>query len=193
MTTGGDAMKKLHILLVLGSLLVATGALAQTVKVNWQSDAPFADYRTYAWQESKNVGGEFYKQWVEKDFDTTFSEKGLRKAAAGEVPDLYVYYHVMTQEVIDSTSTDDGFGWGGGRWSRWGGWGGWGGPDFVETEARPRTMGILAVDLVDVKKKEMVWRDQATVDMIANTQKGDEKQVQKSVEKMFKQYPPKEK
>ena len=36
----------------------------------------------------------------------------------------------------------------------------------------------------------MVWRGQATVDMIANTQKGDEKQVQKSVEKMFKQYPP---
>jgi hypothetical protein len=29
--------------------------------------------------------------------------------------------------------------------------------------------------------------------MIANTQKGDEKQVQESVEKMFKQYPPKEK
>jgi hypothetical protein len=30
------------------------------------------------------------------------------------------------------------------------------------------------------------------VDMIANTQKGDKKQVQKSVEKMFKQYPPEE-
>ena len=41
---------------------------------------------------------------------------------------------------------------------------------------------ILAVDLIDVKKKEMVWRGQATVDMISNTQKGDEKQVQKSLE-----------
>jgi hypothetical protein len=82
----------------------------------------------------------------------------------------------MTQEVIDSTTTDDGFGWGGGRWDRWGGWGG---PDIVQTEARPRTIGILAIDLVDVKRKEMVWRGQATEDMIANTQKGDEKQVQK--------------
>jgi hypothetical protein len=54
-------------------------------------------------------------------------------------------------------------------------------------------MGILAIDLVDMKKKEMIWRGQATVDMVSNTQKGDEKQVQKSVEKMFKQYPPKEK
>lgn len=48
------------------------------------------------------------------------------------------------------------------------GGGGWGGPDFIETEARPRTMGILAVDLIDMKKKEMVWRGQATVDMVAN-------------------------
>jgi hypothetical protein len=61
----------------------------------------------------------------------------------------------------------------------------------VQTAARPRTIGMLAVDLIDVKKKQIVWRGQATVDMIANTQKGDEKQVHKSVEKMFKQHPPK--
>jgi Domain of unknown function (DUF4136) len=109
-------MKKLHIALTFGSLLLAGGALAQTVKVNWQTDAPFADYRTYAWKESKNEGGQFYKQWVEKDVDTVLSEKGLRR---GENPDLYVYYHVVTQEVIDSTTTDDGFGWGGGRWGLW--------------------------------------------------------------------------
>lgn len=185
-------MKKLTTAVTVCSLLTATGALAQTVKVNWQTDAPFPDYRTYAWKESTNEGGPFYQQWVEKDVDTILYERGLRKVAAGENPDLYVFYHVMTQEVIDSTTTDDGFGWGGGRWGRWGGWGGWGGPDVIETAARPRTMGILAVDLIDVKKKEMVWRGQATVDMISNTQKGDEKQVQKSVEKMFKQYPPKE-
>jgi hypothetical protein len=54
-------------------------------------------------------------------------------------------------------------------------------------------MGILAVDLVDVKKKELVWRGQATVDSISNTQKGDEKQTLSSVKKMFKQYPPERK
>ena len=186
-------MKKLAMVVTVCSLLTATGALAQTVKVNWQTDATFADYRTYAWRDSKNDGGPFYQQWVGKDVDITLSEKGLRRVAVGETPDLYVYYHVMTQELIDSTTTDDGFGWGGGRWGRWGGWGGWGGPDLVQTEARPRTIGILAVDLIDVRKKVMVWRGQATVDMISNSQKGDENQVQKSVEKMFKQYPPKQK
>ncbi len=186
-------MKKPTITGIVCSLLVATGALAETVKVNWQIGAPFADYRTYAWKESKKDGGPFYQQWTTKDGDIVLSEKGLHRVAAGENPDLYVYYHVITQEVIDSTTTDDGFGWGGGLWGRWGGWGGWGGPDIAQTEARPRTIGILAVDLIDVKKKQMVWRGQATVDMIADTQKGEEEQVQKSVEKMFKQHPPKEK
>jgi Domain of unknown function (DUF4136) len=186
-------MKNLRIAASVCSLLAASGALAQTVKVNWQINAPFSDYRTYAWKQSQNEGSSFYRQWVENDVDAILAGKGLRRVAAGENPDLYVYYHVVTQEVIDSTTTDDGFGWGGGPWGRWGGWGGWGGPDIVQTAARPRTIGILAVDLIDMKKKQMVWRGQATVDMISNTQKGDENQVQKSVEKMFTQCPPKEK
>jgi hypothetical protein len=67
------------------------------------------------------------------------------------------------------------------------------GPDVAQTEAQPRMMGILAVDLVDVRKKQLVWRGQATTDAVSNSQKGDEKQVLKSVDKMFKQFPPKEK
>ena len=31
-------------------LLFASSAIAQTVKMNWQANAPVADYRTYAWR-----------------------------------------------------------------------------------------------------------------------------------------------
>ena len=34
--------------------LFTTGAMAQTVKVNWENNAPFADYRTYAWQNTNH-------------------------------------------------------------------------------------------------------------------------------------------
>jgi hypothetical protein len=190
--------KKLGVILSGCFLLFATSAIAQTVKVNWQTSAAFADYRTYAWKPSKNQGAHFYRQWVVKDVDAELAQKGLRRVKADQNPDLYIYYHVVSQEVMDSTTTDDGFGWGGGPWGFWGGWGGWGpwgdlGPDISQTEARPRMMGILAVDLVDAKKKELVWRGQATVDSISNTQKGDEKQTLNSVKKMFKQYPPEQK
>lgn len=93
-----------------------------------------------------------------------------------------------------------GFGWVGGQWGPWrywGGWGGWGdfgevGPEVSTTEERPRPMGILTVDLIDAKAKRLVWRGQATEDSISSTQKGDEKQVRKSVDKMFDHFPPKQ-
>lgn len=172
-------------------ILLSTGSVfAQTVKVNWQVQAPFSDYRTYAWKETKNQGSDFYRQWVQKDVDAELANKGLQKVQAGQTPDIYLYYHIVTQEVFDSTTTDDGFGWGGGPWGFWGGWGGWEGPDISHTETQPRFMGILSVDIVDAKKKELVWRGQATTDSISNSQKGDEKQVLKSVNKMLKQFPP---
>jgi hypothetical protein len=180
-------------------LLFAGSAMAQTLKVNWHTDAPFADYRTYAWRPSKQPGSHFYQQWVEKDVDAELAQKGLRMVEASQHPDLYVYYHMVDQEVMDSTTTDDGFGMGGGGWGGWGGWGGMGGMmggmgmDMAQTDAEPRMMGILAVDMGDVKKKELVWRGQATVDSISDKQKGDEKQVLQSVKKMFKQYPPEHK
>jgi hypothetical protein len=64
--------------------------------------------------------------------------------------------------------------------------------DMATTEAQPRTMGILVVDLVDARTKQVVWRGQATEDSLASSQKGDEKQVKKSVDKMFDRYPPKQ-
>ena len=184
-------MKKLSIAATVCSLLVASAALAQTVKVNWQMSTRFSDYRTYAWKESQDEGCTFYRQWVKRDVDTILAGKGLRRVPADENPDLDVYYHMVAQEVFDSTTTDDGFGWGGGPWGRWGGWGGWG-PNIAQTTTQPRMIGILGVDLVDVKMKQMVWRGQATEDNISKTQKGDKKQVQRSLEKMFRQYPPKE-
>ena len=54
-------------------------------------------------------------------------------------------------------------------------------------------MGILTVDLIDTNAKRLVWRSQATEDSIASSQKGEEKQVKKSVDKMFDHFPPKEK
>ena len=118
--------------------------------------------------------------------------------AANQKPDIYLYYRMVGEEVMDSTTVDDGIGWGGGPWGFVGGWGGWGdwggmGPDIAHTEAQPRTMGILSVDIVDANKKVLVWRGQATTDSISDTQKGDEKQVSKSIAKMFKRYPPTEK
>ena len=95
--------------------------------------------------------------------------------------------------MIDSTSTTTALiRVGPGLWSSWGGGGGYAdfGPDFATTQEHPRTMAILTIDIAN-KKKQPCGRGQATVDHVANNQKGDEKQIAKCVEKMFQKLPPK--
>jgi hypothetical protein len=173
-------------------------ASAQAVRVNWQRGAPFADYKTYAWHLTSRQNDSLYRQFVVEYGDDAMRKAGLTKVSESQNPSLLIAYHFSTQELIDSTTTTDGFAWGGGPWgpwASWGGWGGWGaefGPDFSTTEEHPRMMGILTIDLIDAKTKRLVWRGQATEDSIASTQKGDEKQVRKSVDKMFEHFPPKQ-
>ena len=40
---------------------------AQTVKVNWQTGAPFSTYKTFAWQDPKSQTIPFYGPWVKAD------------------------------------------------------------------------------------------------------------------------------
>jgi Domain of unknown function (DUF4136) len=176
----------------------ALAANAQSVRVNWQRNAPFADYKTYAWHIAGSQNNGFYQQFVVEYVDDALRKAGLTKISESQNPALLVTFHFTTQEMMDATTTTDGFGWGGGGpwgpWMSWGGWGGWGaefGPEFSTTQEHPRTMGILTVDLADAKAKRLVWRGEATEDSIASTQKGDEKQVRKSVDKMFEHFPPK--
>jgi hypothetical protein len=194
-------MKILRGLSLLCLFLCISPLHAQTVKVNWRTGAPFASYKTYAWQDSKNPGLAFYGQWVQADVLAELSAKGLTPAA-GQTPDLLVTYHIQGQEMIDATSNTDseGFGmgpgpWGGG-WGWYGGWGGWG--PFNEdsttfTSEHPRELVILTISMADAKQKMLVWRGQATVESASNTEKGDEKQTKQCVQKLFKSYPPKTK
>lgn len=177
-------------------LTVASALTAQTVKVNWLAKAPFADYKTYAWKEPSSQTTDFFTQWVKPDVDAQLAAKGFHKLGAGQKPDLWVAYHVHTQEEPDSKTTVDGFGVGGGGWGLsdcWDGCG-WGENDDGSNNVMTRTphmMAMLTVDLADTKTNKLVWRAQATVESVSKTEKGDEKQVEKAVERMFKKYPPK--
>jgi uncharacterized protein DUF4136 len=192
-------MKTLRLMAFLCAIFLAAPVFAQTVKVNWKQGNNFSGYKTYAWKITPQEQKSIYVTWVQADVNAQLASKGLTLAAAGAKPDLYVAYHNSTQEMVDATTTTDsdgfgGWGWGGGPWGIYGGWGGWGGgfglPEMATTTESPRTMGIMTVDLYDVNQKQLVWRGQATVDSVSNSQSGDEKQVKNSVVKMFKKYPP---
>ena len=70
---------------------------------------------------------------------------------------------------------------------------GMGDTGITQTEEVPRSMGILTLDFADASKKVLIWRGQATEDSVSSSQKGDEKQALKSVDKMLKDFPPRKK
>ncbi len=78
----------------------------------------------------------------------------------------------------------DGFG-GGWGWRRFGGGG------FGESTTTTETykVGTLVVDLFDAKTKELIWRGNAS-DTLSNNSNKNIKNLDKEVEKMFKQFPP---
>jgi hypothetical protein len=188
-------LKWIVLVLLLASAPVSS---AQSVRVNWQQSAPFASYRTFAWRDPANPAVPFYGQWVQADVIAQLTSKGLQPVASGQMPDIIATYNIHGQEVMDAQTTSEGFDtgigpWGGG-WGWWGGWGGWDTfPDdgVSYTSERPRQILFLSVNLLDAKNKKLVWSGQATVENVSTSQKGDEDQTRKCVEKMFKRYPPK--
>lgn len=178
------------------TLFFSCALSAQTVKVNWLVKAPFADYKAYAWRNSTSRASGFFTQFVKPDVDAQLAAKGLHKVPPAQKPDLFVTFHVHTLESPGSKTTADGFVVGEESWGAsdcWDGCG-WGeqNDNTPTTEApAPRNMAILTVDLADARTNKLVWRAQAAVDNVAKTQKGDEKQVEHAVQRMFKKYPPK--
>lgn len=194
---------KLRVSVLAVVLGLTSFAGAQTIKINWRLKAPFSDLKTFSW--APNEQDTFYRQFVTHYVDQAMTKKGLTKVPLAQKPDLMVIYNFKTQDVVDAVTTSDGFGWGGGPWGGWGGYGGYGGwgmggmgmgmggmgDGMSTTQEHPRTIGILTIDLVETKSKEVIWRGQATEDSVAGSQKGDEEQIRKSVDKMFDKYPPK--
>src|SRR5271156_747402 len=128
-------MKNMRVLTLLCAILIATPAFAQTVKVNWNQAAPFSDYKTYAWKLGTSQANSIYASWVKPDVDAQLAAKGLALASGNQTPDIYVTFHLQTQEVMDAVTTDDGLGPGWGWGAARGGDGG-GGPTPVGGWAR---------------------------------------------------------
>jgi len=75
-----------------------------------------------------------------------------------------------------------GGGWG---WRRFGG----GGFGEATTTTETYKVGTVVVDLFDTKTKQLIWRG-ASSDTLSNNSDKNIKNLDKGVEKMFKNFPP---
>jgi hypothetical protein len=113
-------------------------------------------------------------QRIIEDIDSQLAAKGLTKV--DQNPDLQVTYHAGLRQEKSATV----YGMGGG-WRMGGGMG--------QIQPNIENVGTLVVDLADAKTNRLAWRGVAS-DALSDKSDKNAKKLQKTVEKMFKKYPP---
>jgi hypothetical protein len=106
--------------------------------------------------------------------------------------DLYIGYQPGINQEKQYNSFDSGWGYGPGWYGR--GWYGASGSTISTTTSSTIYVGQLALDMNDSHKHDLVWRGvvSKTIDPNAKPDK-QEKNLQKAVAKLLKNYPPEKK
>jgi len=165
-------------------LLVMAVTSCSSVKVasDFDKNANFNDYKTFAFFKTgidKAEINDLDKRRILRAIEYELLSKGYTKS---ENPDMLVSIFTRSRERINVYNNGYGpygYGWG---WSPWY-WGG--GYSTVSTS----TEGVLYVDLIDAKKKELVWQGKGTGNLSENMEK-KEQRIKEFVSKIMEQYPP---
>jgi hypothetical protein len=165
--------------------LLATPAMAQKVTVDYAHDFDFSGVKTFQYVDTKdsNSKNELMAGRIEELIKKELREGGLTEVQ--EDPDLFVTYHVTTEELSSFNTTNVGYGGYGGYGMGWGGWGygGMGSMGTSTTYETKYTEGTLIIDGYDPTDKKLVWRGTGTVTVKAKPEK-QIKQVEKILTKI---------
>jgi hypothetical protein len=166
-------------------LFILTSCSSVKVNQDYDKNADFSQYKTYAYHKSgidKVEISDLDKKRILRSIDEDLSAKGFTKS---ENPDVIINFFTKEREQVDVSQFNAGWGYG------WGyGWNPyfWGG----RTSINRYSEGTLTIDIIEAKKKELIWQGQGEGVLTKNTDKKDEK-IKEFVTKILEQYPPKKK
>jgi hypothetical protein len=169
-------------LLPLLLLIITASCSSVSVNSDYDKNVDFSSYKTYAFYKTgidKVEISDLDKRRILRAIEEQMAAKGFTKS---ENPDLLVNIFTKSREQVNVNQFNTGWGYG------WGfGWNPYmmGGQTTVSTS----TEGTLFIDLIDAKKKEMIWQGEGSGILTKNTAKKDEK-VAEFVSKILAQYPP---
>jgi Domain of unknown function (DUF4136) len=109
--------------------------------------------------------------------DAQLAAKGLAKTD-GDKADLYIGYQI----AVDQEKQWNGYGMGGGM--RWGG--------MATATGSTINIGTLVLNMYDPVQKQLVWTGNATKTIgPSKSQEKNQKNLDKAMQKLLKNYPPK--
>lgn len=175
-------MKTLKFLPLLLLFIVASCDSVQ-VYSDYDKSANFTQYKTFAFMKSgidKVEISDLDKKRILNAIDQQMQAKGFTKS---ENPDLLVNIFTKSREEVSVNQFNAGWGYG---------WGyGWN-PYMMygdHTTVSSSTEGTLYIDLIDAKKKELIWQGEGTGTLSKDMNRKDEI-VNNIVTQILAQYPP---
>jgi hypothetical protein len=170
------------VFVLIGMMFLFAGkSSAQQVKTDYDRSADFGQYKTYSWEHVKT------KEPLDVDriknaVNAALAAKGWTQVDSGGDVSIVAIEMTRNKQTLNTFYNGFGGGWG---WRRFGG----GGFGEATTTTETYKVGTLVVDLFDTKTKKLLWRGTSS-DMLSNNADKNIKNLDKGVEKMFKQFPP---
>ncbi len=175
---------------VMSMSLVALAAGYAWAKVNFDYDraADFSGFSTYGWLERDNSIEaqlpDHLRVRLRRVTEEVLAEKGFDPAPAPPQTDfLLTFFYGATDELaINHVSYAS--------YSPWG-YGYWPGFNYGYTQVRSYKQGTLVLDIVDARTHKLVWMGILEKEVRSTNPPG--KRIQKTITKLLKNFPPKEK
>ncbi|WP_115818011.1 DUF4136 domain-containing protein [Winogradskyella eximia] len=182
-------MKPLKVLPALILLLVLTSCSSVRVATDYDREANFDNYKTFA----------FFKPGIDKAEINDLDKRRILRAIEAELmangytksenPDMLVSIFTKSNQRVDIYNNA----WGNGAWG-WGGYGGWGWRSgWNNNQVTTTTEGVLYIDLIDAQKKELIWQGSGTGNLETRNVEKKEVRVKEFVSQMLMQFPPEKK
>ena len=155
-------------------VLASSLAMAQQVSVNYNHNASFSQYHTYAWGSNNTnaIKNSILAQVAQQDIEAAMQQKGLQKVQESQNPDI-----ILTASGGEHEQTS---------YNAWGMRGIGGGMGGISPQENVEA--TMIVSLYDAKQQSLVWRGIAQ-DTLNNNGNKNQEMVQKAINKMFKQWP----
>src|ERR1700722_8806859 len=182
---GGNMKVQRSVFVLMGLLfLFAVTLSAGQGKTDYDRDAHFGQYRTYTWEQVKTQNP-LHVDRIKSAVNAALAAKGWTQVDSGGDVCVMAMEITRNQQTLNTFYDGVGGGWG---WRRFGG-GGFGGLGEATTTTETYKVGTLVVDLFDTKTKQLLWRG-TPPDTLSNNSNKNIQNLDKDVEKMFKNFPP---
>jgi hypothetical protein len=180
----GVSRAQFPLLLCLAIVFTCVGANGQKIKVEYDKSVDFSKFKTYAIDPVENPSRPMLRLAIQAAVQDDLEKRGLTKVAGD--PDLYVQMYGAIDSDAAFNYTDPIYGsgippinYGITMWYDI--------PGTVTTVVVHK--GQMVVDVIDAKRKKLIWRGIAQQKLSDDNRQKLLEQVNTAVETMFQQYP----